>query len=160
VKIGVLNVQRCNINAENYDELRVVGEDFDLIYSFGVIHHSPNPKKIMENCKYLLTEEGTIKIMVYAENSWKKIMIDSCYDQYEAQNNCPLAYTYTNEGVHQLLDMYQNIQIEQHHIFPYKIGSYKNYVYEKEDWFQHMPLEMFTALEKRLGWHLCITATK
>jgi 2-polyprenyl-3-methyl-5-hydroxy-6-metoxy-1,4-benzoquinol methylase len=149
-----------NINAENYDDLRIVGEDFDLIYSFGVIHHSPNPKKILENCKCLLTEGGTMKIMVYAEHSWKKIMIDSNYDQYEAQNNCPLAYTYTNEEAYQLLDMYKNIQIEQHHIFPYKVGPYKNYVYEVEDWFKHMPDEMFHALENKLGWHLCITANK
>ncbi len=68
---------------------------------------------------------GTLKIMVYAENSWKKMLIDKEQEQYEAQNGCPLAYTYTNEQIYDLLKDYKNIQIKQTHIFPYKIEEYK-----------------------------------
>jgi hypothetical protein len=32
------------------------------------------------------------------------------------------------------------------------------YEYEIQPWFKAMPQEMFEALEKNLGWHLCITA--
>ena len=98
--------------------------------------------------------------MVYAENSWKKIMIDNGYDQYEAQNNCPLAYTYGKEDLDNLLSKFKNIKYEQTHIFPYKIPEYKNNNYVKQDWFEKMPQEMFNALEKRLGWHLCVTCEK
>jgi len=150
-----------NIDAQDLDALSRVGRDFDLIYSFGVIHHSPNPQKIIDNCLQLLKPDGGIlKLMVYAENSWKKIMIDSGLDQYEAQSNCPVAYTYTNDQIYRMLHQFRNIDIWQTHIFPYKIPEYKQYVYKKEDWFEHMSEEMFRGLEQRLGWHLCITCEK
>lgn len=148
-----------NFNAE--DNMDFIGvESFDLLYSFGVIHHSPNPEKIIANAYKLLKSGGTLKIMLYAENSWKKMLIDKDQQQYEAQNGCPLAYTYTNEQVYDLLKDFQNIKIDQTHIFPYKIESYKRNEYIKEDWFQAMPYEMFQILEEKLGWHLCITCQK
>ena len=133
---------------------------FDIIYSFGVIHHSPNPDKIIKNIYKYLKPEGTLKLMLYAENSWKKILIDEYEQQYEAQNNCPLAYTYTNDNVFELLKDFKNININQTHIFPYKIEPYKNNIYVKEDWFECMPEKLFKILEKKLGWHLCIKCNK
>ena len=153
-----------NVDAQNYDELlaSLGGDDgdFDLIYSFGVIHHSPDPQKIIDNCLQLLKPGGTLKIMVYAEHSWKKIMIDRGLDQYEAQSECPVAFTYTNDQIYTMLSRFRNIQIQQEHIFPYKIPEYKQYKYVKEDWFEQMPENVFKALEAKLGWHLCITCQK
>lgn len=149
-----------NIDAQDMEALSIVGTDFDLIYSFGVIHHSPDPQKIIDNCFQLMKPDGTFKIMMYAEHSWKKIMIDSGLDQYEAQSNCPIAYTYTNDHIHTMLRQFRNVQIQQTHIFPYKISEYKQYNYVKEDWFDCMPEDIFRALEQKLGWHLCITCQK
>lgn len=155
-----LNGTFFNLDAQDFEALSAVGRDFDLIYSFGVIHHSPNPQKIIDNCLQLLKPDGTLKIMVYAENSWKKIMIDGGLDQYEAQSNCPVAFTYTNEQVYRMFSQFRNIHIRQDHIFPYKIPEYKQYLYKKEEWFEHMPQEIFRTLEQKLGWHLCITCQK
>ena len=149
-----------NIDAQNIDDLYQVGNNFDLIYSFGVIHHSPNPQKIIDNCFLLLKPGGVLKIMVYAENSWKKMMIDGKFDQYEAQSNCPVAFTYTKEQIYDMFKQYNDIKIEQEHIFPYKIEEYKNYEYKKESWFENMPENIFKIMEKNLGWHLCITCKK
>ena len=146
-------------NAEN--NLNYLGlNTYDLIYSFGVIHHSQCPDKIINNCYNLLKKGGTLKIMLYAKNSWKKILIDNNLEQYEAQASCPLAYTYTNEQVYDLLKDFDSIKIEQKHIFPYKIKEYKNGVYIKEDYFDKMPDHLFKVFENNFGWHLCITAIK
>ena len=154
-----LSGELYNINAE--EDISFLGlNSFDLIYSFGVIHHSPNPEKIIGNVYKLLKPNGVFKLMLYAENSWKKMLIDKEEEQYEAQNNCPLAYTYTNEQVYKLLENFRNINIFQTHIFPYKIEHYKNNIYIKEDWFNSMPEKMFKILEEKLGWHLCITCNK
>lgn len=136
--------------------------NYDLVYSFGVIHHTNNPEKAIENAFRVLKEGGIFKLMMYAKNSWKKIMIDNGYDRYEAQQNCPIVKTYEKGEIKEILESYgfKNISIFQTHIFPYKIAEYKQNIFVKEDWFESMPEEMFEALKKSLGWHLCITAIK
>jgi ubiquinone/menaquinone biosynthesis C-methylase UbiE len=132
---------------------------YDLIYSFGVIHHSPNPRKIIEEIKNYMHKDSVLKLMIYAKNSWKDIMIENGFDQPEAQFGCPIAFTYTQQQARDLLKEFNIINIEQSHIFPYEIDSYRNNEYVKVPWFEHMPENMFKALEKRLGWHMLITAT-
>jgi hypothetical protein len=104
---------------------------------------------------------GELRIMVYAARSWKAAMIEAGLDQPEAQDGCPIAYTYTNESVHKLMaDLFNIKSIQQDHIFPYIVEKYKNYEYELQPYFKAMPNDVFNALEKTLGWHLLIIATK
>jgi len=133
-------------------------ETYDLIYSFGVIHHSPHPEKIISEIKKYMNENSVLKIMLYAKDSWKNYMIDAGLDQPEAQYGCPIANTYTKQDVVELLDGYEVLSIEQDHIFPYQIEPYKKGKYLKQPWFDAMPIGMFETLEKNLGWHLLITA--
>lgn len=147
-----------NINAENMDIYS--DNTFDMVYSFGVIHHTTHPEKIIKEVHRVLKKGGVFKLMLYASNSWKKFMIDSGLDQYEAQANTPIANTYSKDEVKTLLADYKDINIEQTHIFPYKIAEYKQNIYVKEDWFANMPEVMFNTLKDNLGWHLCITCVK
>ena len=144
-------------NAEQLSSFVPV-ETYDLIYSFGVIHHSPHPEKIISEIKKYMNENSVLKIMLYAKNSWKNYMIEAGLDQPEAQYGCPIANTYTKEDVVELMGGYEVLSIEQDHIFPYQIEPYKKGEYVKQPWFAEMPPEMFRTLEKNLGWHLLITA--
>lgn len=144
----------------NAEELHTFlpNKKYDLVYSFGVIHHSPNPRKIIEEIKEYMHSESILKIMIYAKNSWKNIMIENGFDQPEAQSGCPIAYTYTNEEARELLNDFEILEMKQEHIFPYEIEAYRKNEYVKVPWFSTMPEDMFNALEKNLGWHLLITA--
>jgi|TARA_B100000085_G_C18405231_1_gene456308 SAM-dependent methyltransferase len=144
-------------NAEHLSTFVPV-ETYDLIYSFGVIHHSPYPEKIVSEIKKYMNKNSILKIMLYAKDSWKNYMIESGLDQPEAQYGCPIANTYTKNQVVDLLEGYDIISIEQDHIFPYQVEPYKRGEYIKEPWFESMPSQMFKTLEKNLGWHLLITA--
>ncbi|GAB1489329.1 hypothetical protein MASR2M8_17820 [Opitutaceae bacterium] len=144
-------------NAEDLSKVLPV-ETYDLVYSFGVIHHSPYPEKIVAEVRKFMGPHSEFRLMLYAKNSWKNIMIESGFDQPEAQSGCPIAFTYTHDEVRALLKGYDVIEIRQEHIFPYVIEKYVKYEYELQPWFKAMPREMFRALEKSLGWHTLITA--
>jgi SAM-dependent methyltransferase len=145
-------------NAEELDGL-VIPDSYDMVYSFGVIHHTPNPRAVVECARRAIRANGELKIMLYARHSWKAIMISAGLDQPEAQAGCPIAHTYSEDEVRDLLrGCFAVTEVRQEHIFPYKVEKYVQYEYEKQPWFAAMPEEMFSALQRHLGWHLLITA--
>jgi len=134
-------------------------ERYDLVYSFGVIHHTPNPPRAAAEIRKYMDAASELRLMVYAKNSWKNIMIEAGFDQPEAQSGCPVAFTYTDDEVREdLLKGFEVQSIEQDHIFPFVVEKYVKYEYEIVPWFAAMPREMFRALEKSLGWHKLVVA--
>jgi hypothetical protein len=49
-------------------------------------------------------------------------------------------------------------EVQAEHIFPYRIQDYAQYRYIKVWYFRWLPEPVFHALERMLGWHLCVTA--
>jgi 2-polyprenyl-3-methyl-5-hydroxy-6-metoxy-1,4-benzoquinol methylase len=149
-----------NIDMTNLNELKKLGT-FDLVYSYGVIHHFPNIEKIITNVHTVLNTGGEFKFMVYAKNSWKYAMIRKGLDQFEAQSNCPYAEAYTSEEIEQLLGKKFTIErLRQAHCFMYNIDKYKEGKFELEPWFEAMPELMREAVKEYLGWHLLVKARK
>jgi len=155
--VNNLNGNFCQFNIEN----KIKNENqFDLIYSFGVLHHTPDIKKSITNCFNLLKHGGEFKLMLYAKNSFKYLQIKSGLDQFEAQSDVPIANVYTNDEIFELLSEFKEIKIKQTHIFPYNIEEYKKYNYIKVEPFDTMSPEQFKIMEDHLGWHLCISCKK
>lgn len=159
-------------NAERLSQV-IPPEPYDLIYSFGVIHHTPHPERVIEEIRQHYVRPGTtLKLMVYYRYSWKVLRILATYGKgafwrldeliarhSEAQTGCPITYSYSKRDARRLVGSgFEVTEVEVDHIFPYRIPDYVQYRYVKEWYFRHLPQPVFRWLERRGGWHLCLTA--
>jgi 2-polyprenyl-3-methyl-5-hydroxy-6-metoxy-1,4-benzoquinol methylase len=159
-------------NAEHLSD-SVPVERFDLIYSFGVIHHTPHPERVLEQLRKYVGPQSTVKIMVYYRWSWKVLWILMTYgkgqfwklnrliaDYSEAETGCPVTYSYSRTSGRKWLEDhgFQVTDVMVDHIFPYSIPEYVEYRYKVVWYFRWMPKPLFHAVERLFGWHLCLTA--
>ena len=159
-------------NAEQLSSFVPV-EPYDLIYSFGVIHHTPHPEAVLEQLRQYTKPGTVVKIMVYHRRSFKVAWIVATEGKgrfwkleelvarnSEAQTGCPVTYAYTKSEGRELLEKhgFRVTDVQVDHIFPYRIPDYVKYQYVKEWYFRWMPAALFRSLERRFGWHLCLTA--
>jgi ubiquinone/menaquinone biosynthesis C-methylase UbiE len=157
-------------NAEQLSEVVPV-DTYDLVYSFGVIHHTPHPENVIAQIRRYMGPASLFKMMVYHRYSYKVLWIllaqgkgafwklDELIARHsEAQTGCPVTYSYSRKTVRKLLDGFAVQSAEIEHIFPYSIPEYKRYEYRRVWMFRWMPGSLFRFLEKHWGWHLCVTA--
>lgn len=167
--------QRIQFYQGNAEELAsfIPLEPHDLIYSFGVIHHTPQPERVIAQMRHYARPGSAVKIMVYHRYAWKVLWVLMTYGKgrfwrmaelvakhSEAQTGCPITYTYSRKGISDMLERHgfraKDIWVD--HVFPYRISDYIQYRYVKEWYFRMMPVPVFRWFERHFGWHLCVTA--
>jgi SAM-dependent methyltransferase len=170
---GVENsIRFIQANAEELSSY-VPAEPYDLIYSFGVIHHTPHPERVIEQIRQYVKPGSSVRIMVYNRWSWKVLWVLFVYgkgqfwkldrwiaEYSEAQTGCPVTYSYSRKAGRQLLQDH-GFRVTREfvdHIFPYRIPDYVQYRYRKVWYFRWMPRLLFRCLERMFGWHLCLIA--
>jgi 2-polyprenyl-3-methyl-5-hydroxy-6-metoxy-1,4-benzoquinol methylase len=159
-------------NAEKLSD-SVPVDTYDLVYSFGVIHHTPHPERVLQEIHKYTGPQTSVRIMVYNRWSWKVLWILFGYgkgrfwkldrliaEHSEAQTGCPITYSYSRRSGRRFLEEngFRVTEVKVDHIFAFSIPEYVRYQYKVVWYFRWMPKPMFRALERLFGWHLCLTA--
>ena len=146
-------------------------EQFDFIYSFGVIHHTPHPERVLEQIKRYCKPGTELRMMLYSKWSWKVFWIIMAHGKgrfwkadelvrtcSEAQRGGPVTFYYSFKDIRHLLADFAILEMRKEHIFPYVIEKYVNYEYQRVWYFRWMPTPMFRWLERHFGWHTLVVA--
>jgi hypothetical protein len=77
----------------------------------------------------------------------------------EVRTGCPVTYTYSCRQGRNLLEsaQFRVTDIFVDHIFPYRILDDVQYQYVKTWLWTWTPCSVFSWMELRFGWHLCLT---
>ena len=111
---------RMRFHQGNLEDLTryVKPRPFDLIYSFGVLHHTPRPERVLELLDYYYVERGTVlKIMLYHKYSWRVLSAlvrhsrfmwwrvgKALQEHAEHQPGCPIVRTYSKRQAKKLIE--------------------------------------------------------
>ena len=167
---GLDNIEFFQADAEHLTDAVPVAP-YDLVYSFGVIHHTPDPGAAVDQIRQYLAPTSELRLMVYSRVSYKLFWImheDGIWDlsrldelvarNSEAQTGCPVTYSYTPDGVGRLLDGFEIIELTKAHIFTWDVEAYVRYEYRKDPAWADVSEAELAELEKELGWHTLVRA--
>jgi ubiquinone/menaquinone biosynthesis C-methylase UbiE len=118
----------AHVLVSNAEHMPLADDSFDLIYSWGVIHHSPNTAATVREIHRVLKPGGRITIMIYHTLSWVvfKILVKhgimrgelldrswgevfSRHSEYAPDN--PLTRSYTVAQARQLFNQFEDVRV-------------------------------------------------
>lgn len=140
---------------------------FDLVYSNGVIHHTPNTQRVITEIRRVLRPGGRTVLMVYAENSlhyWRNLFYDlgvkegrlgrrsmgeimSESVEISEYGQRPLVKVYTRRRARELMEGFAEVEILQRQMLPN----------ERPRVLRWLPT---SVLERVAGWNLIVKAEK
>ena len=85
-----------SLSVDDAENLKFDSNSFDLVYSWGVIHHSPNTKKCTSEIHRVLKDDGLAKIMIYNYWSLVGLMLWIRYALFALRPFRSLSYIYSN----------------------------------------------------------------
>ena len=159
VDLSAISVERARRRCElagHKPDLRVADAErlpfpdntFDVVYSYGVMHHSPDTAQCLREARRVLKPGGEARIMVYHHPSvtglmlwlrygiFRKSLRNTVYQYLES----PGTKTYTTADVRALMNDFENLRLSQ--------------VFSPGDLLLNQPSARFQSWFYRLAWKL------
>lgn len=138
----------------NAEALDFADDTFDAVYSFGVLHHTPDIEKAISEVRRVLRPGGKAYIMLYHRDSLVNAVHKVFRLPYESprdrDDHCPVVYTFSRRGARELFGDFSRVHVEASYPFTYGFGPLA----------MKLPVSVRRPLGRAIGWHLMITATR
>jgi SAM-dependent methyltransferase len=138
----------------NAERLDFPDESFDAIYSFGVLHHTPDIEQAVSEVRRVLRPGGTAYVMLYHRDSLVNLTHKVLRLPYESPrdrtDHCPVVYTFSRRGAKRLFSEFSEVSVRAEYPFTFGFGPLGS----------RLPLWLRRALGRAIGWHLMLTAAR
>jgi ubiquinone/menaquinone biosynthesis C-methylase UbiE len=153
------------------ETLPFADESFDVVYSNGVLHHTPGTAAAIREAHRVLRPGGIAKVMLYHRRSlyyWSEIILHrgllrghflrghspaeimSRYVEYSEQDARPLVKVYSRRQARALFAGFSEVEIEVEQMIRQELQGLNRLVSDN----------LFRRLRQSLGWNVIITARK
>ncbi|MBM3262261.1 MAG: class I SAM-dependent methyltransferase [candidate division Zixibacteria bacterium] len=142
----------ATIMVGNAEALGFDDETFDIVYSFGVLHHTPDTQKAVNEVYRVLKKGGVALIMLYHRHALNYLAHLVTFTQFDGRREdpCPVERAYSRQEARQLFKDYSRTEISVDYLFGTGWGRINYFV----------PMGIKKLLGKYMGWHLMIKAVK
>lgn len=138
----------------NAERLDFADESFDAVYSFGVLHHTPDIQRSVDEVHRVLRPGGTAYVMLYHRDSLVNLVHRALRLPYESPidrtDHCPVVYTFSRSGVRRLFRDFSTVTVRAEYPFTYGFGPLTT----------KLPASLRRPAGRAIGWHLMITAVR
>lgn len=162
---------RADFVLTDAETLPFMDASFDVVYSNGVLHHTPGTAQAIREVHRILRPGGQAKVMLYHRHSlyyWSEIILHrgllrghflrghspeeimSRYVEYSETNARPLVKAYSRRQARELFAPFREVKIEIEQMIRKELHLLNPLVSEK----------LFQRLQRSVGWNVVITARK
>lgn len=140
---------RADLRVADAEHLPFANETFDVVYSYGVMHHSPDTAQCLREAWRVLKPGGAARIMLYHHPSLTGAMLwlrygalrgKSLRETVYAKLESPGTKTYTTAEVYSLMEGFEDVTVRQ--------------AFSPGDLLLHRPSSRFQSPFYRLVWKL------
>jgi ubiquinone/menaquinone biosynthesis C-methylase UbiE len=163
--------ERADFLLSDGEHLPFSNESFDVVYSNGVLHHTPDTAGAIREVHRVLRRGGIAKVMLYHKNSfayWGEMIlrrgilggeflrgrspeeIMSRWVEYSEHGARPLVKAYSRKQARKLFSMFSDVKIEVEQMTREDLHFLSRLVSKN----------LFTRLSRNIGWNVIITAVK
>jgi ubiquinone/menaquinone biosynthesis C-methylase UbiE len=153
------------------EQLPFADESFDVVYSNGVLHHTPDTVRAVGELRRVLKPGGLARVMLYHRHSlyyWTEIVLHrgllrghflrghspeeimSRYVEYSEHDARPLVKVYSRRQARKLFEPFSKVKTEVEQMIRQELRFLRPLVSER----------MFRRLRRSAGWNVIITAEK
>lgn len=162
---------RADFVLSDAERLPFTDESFDVVYSNGVLHHTPGTAQAIREVHRILRPGGVAKVMLYHRRSlyyWSEIILHrgilrghflrghspeeimSRYVEYSETGARPLVKVYSRRQAQALFAPFREVKIEVEQMMRKELRLLSPLVSE----------DLFRRLRRSMGWNVIITAKK
>jgi ubiquinone/menaquinone biosynthesis C-methylase UbiE len=146
-------------------------DSFDVAYSNGVLHHTPDTVGAVRQIHRVLKPGGLARVMLYHRGSWAYLSqvvlrygiargeflrgtsaneIMSKYVEFNAGGGRPLVKAYTRGEARELFSMFRDVTVQVEQLLMSEFYFLRHVISQR----------LFERLQKRIGWNVIISARK
>lgn len=163
--------QRADFLIGDGERLPFENDSLDVVYSNGVLHHTPDTAGAIREVHRVLKPGGIAKVMIYHKTSlnyWGEVILKrgilggellrghsvedvmSRWVEYSEHGGRPLVKVYTRRQARKLFKDFREIKIQIEQLLRAELPVVGSFI----------PEGMFRAMRKRVGWNLIVSALK